>query len=153
MKLPVTTELRDWNRFMAVNANNLAWDLSTKNRSEAQDQEMLNAAHTAAFHWNEIGTAENNIRATMLLAEVYGLLGYGSTALQYAKDVDTFFSNKEIANWERAFVYIILSRANKADDNQSLYREYLHAAQETISSIEDIEERKIVSASMPSLLA
>ena len=82
MQLPATTEKNDWIKYMAMNANNTAWSLSTKDRTEAQDREMLNAAHAASYHWNEIGTAENKIRATMLLAEVHGLLGLGSTALE-----------------------------------------------------------------------
>lgn len=73
MTTPETTNLGDWQRYMAIEANNLAWGLSTRTRSDAEDKEMLNAAHAAALNWGYIGNELNVARANMLLAEVHGL--------------------------------------------------------------------------------
>lgn len=153
MAQPETTNAGDWERYMAITANNLAWGLSTKERSESEDSEMLNAAHTAAFHWKNVGTELNAARADMLLAEVHGLLGLGKTALKYATSVSQFFSGKEIPTWEKAFVSIVLSRAYKALGDTENYRIHLTSAHETIDQITDPGDREVVEASMPSLIA
>ena len=50
-------ELQKWHRWFAVESNNRAWRLSeAASRSDAEDNEMLNAAHAAAFHWSKVGT-------------------------------------------------------------------------------------------------
>ena len=44
----------------AVGLNNLAWHLLGKEDRTEQDEEMLiNAAHTSYYHWSRIGTAIN----------------------------------------------------------------------------------------------
>jgi hypothetical protein len=153
MTTPQTTEVNDWEKFMAINANNLTWALTTKTRTSEEDEDMLNAAHAAAYHWKKVGTDLNYARAEMLLAEVHGLLGYGETALGYAQSVAEFFKGKDIPTWERAFVAIILARAYKALKDTTNFQTYLAEAQDIIASIEDDGDREVVEASMPSLLA
>ncbi len=153
MSHPETTHVSEWERYMAISANNLAWGLTTKDRSNREDAEMLDAAHSAAFHWKKIGTELNVARANMLLAEVHGLLGLGETALQYANEVSEYFSDKDIPTWERAFVSIVLSRAYKALEDTDNYQAHLSLAKDAIAQIDDPDDREVVEASMPSLLA
>jgi len=84
-------EATAWHRRFAAASNNRAWDLSVQGRNVAEDQEMLNAAHASAWHWTKVGTELNCMRATMLLAEVHALLGFGQSALAYAEKMRTYF--------------------------------------------------------------
>jgi hypothetical protein len=84
-----------WHRRSAAASNNRAWDLSVQNRTTAEDREMLDAAHASAWHWSKVGTELNRMRATMLLSEVHSLLGYGPSALAYAKKCESICSGSE----------------------------------------------------------
>ena len=75
-------ELQKWHRWFAVESNNRAWRLSeSASRSAAEDNEMLNAAHAAAFHWSKVGTEIHAARVDMLLGHVHALLGHGAIAM------------------------------------------------------------------------
>jgi len=78
-------------RNFAIECNNRAWDLCVQVRTAAEDEELLNAAHAAAFHWGHAGNERNHMRATMLLAEAHALLGLGPTALAYANRMKGYF--------------------------------------------------------------
>jgi len=68
---PTDSDLQDWHKRFAAQANNRAWELSIIERTAEQDREMLDAAHASAWHWSAVGTELNRMRATMLLAEVH----------------------------------------------------------------------------------
>jgi hypothetical protein len=57
--LPSPEEATAWHRPFAVAVNNRAWDLSEQTRNAEEDQEMLDAAHATAWHWQKIGTDLN----------------------------------------------------------------------------------------------
>jgi hypothetical protein len=78
LNTPEDSDPMTWHRYFAVQANNACWDLSTKkDRLAVDDQRMLDAAHTAFFHWAACGTEQNVQRARMLLAEVHTLVRLG----------------------------------------------------------------------------
>ena len=73
-------------RWFAVEANNLAWDLlALPDRSAADTQRMLHAAHAAAFHWSHVGQPINALRADVLLATAHHAAGRSAEALRYAE--------------------------------------------------------------------
>ena len=66
---PSPEDLKKWHRWFAVECNNAALELAEKtSRSEAESAQLLDAAHAAAFHWNQSGTELNVARARLLLA-------------------------------------------------------------------------------------
>lgn len=72
-------------RWFAVECNNLAWDIvEAAERSPADIERMLHAAHAAWFHWKEVGTLLNELRAECLLATAYGVAGQGENAVRHA---------------------------------------------------------------------
>ena len=94
-----TTPMRPWHKRFAARCNNRAWDLASRERTPAEDREMLDAAHASAWHWAQVGSELNRMRATMLLADVHAELGMGSvgagasrarcTATSSARDTTT----------------------------------------------------------------
>lgn len=106
-KQPKTTDPTDWHRAFAMTANDRAWTLAEQTaRTAAEDEEMLNTAHAAAYHWNAIGTELHHMRAKMLLAQVHAIYAHaahvvGKTDLHresYAeaeRAIDTITAEKE----------------------------------------------------------
>lgn len=127
-----------------MECNNRAWQLSTQTRTPAEDQEMLNVAHTAAHHWGTLGLELNDMRARMLLAEVHALLGLGATALSLANEVRSFFANQETDDWELAFVHVIHAHAAASANDTDQHKQSYSAAVKALEAIADEEDRKIV---------
>lgn len=148
---PLTPEeIAARHRYMAVEANNLAWQLSIAERTPEEDQEMLNAAHASAWHWSIVGTELNHMRATMLLAEVHALCGIGQTAYAYARRMFGYFSSRETEAWELAFAYAIHARAAFVAGHIDDYRaSYAHAV-ELIRTLSDVD-RPIVELTFKSI--
>ena len=139
-------DLETWHRQIAMQCNNRAWELSVRPRSSAEDHEMLDAAHSSAWHWARIGTELNRMRATMLLAEVHALLGHGKTALSLATQMRSFFLGRpDTPDWELAFTHAIHAHCAQVAAEVDLHRASYAEAQRALAAIADDEDRKIVA--------
>lgn len=135
----------EWHRTVAMQCNNRAWALSVQSRTPAEDLEMLTAAHTSAYHWGQIGTELQRMRATMLVAEVQALMGSGAMAFRLASEMRDYFANRpDTPDWEHAFVHTIHAHAacaaGRLDEHRASYQQALLA----IEGIADPEDRAIV---------
>jgi hypothetical protein len=144
MTTPTDSSIESWHRFFAVECNNQAWDLAVRQRSPVEDEAMLNAAHAAALHWHAVGTELNHMRAKMLLAEVHALLGYGTSALAYAREVRAYFLHAEAPDWELAFTHAIHAHAAHAAGDLAAHRSAYAAAEAAIAAIADADDKVVV---------
>jgi hypothetical protein len=135
-----------WLRRFAAAGNNRAWELSVQSRSTAEDQEMLNAAHASAWHWGMVGTELNRMRATMLLAEVHSLLGFGPSALAYAEEMREYFLGVGAPEWEIAFVHVVHAHAASAAGEALKHRASYESAVASLGNISNEEERRNVAS-------
>ncbi len=79
----------EWHRMEAIEANNSVWELIEKvPRSAADEEEMLQRAYAARYHWaRAAGSGPINVsRGAWLLAEVQLLVGQPRLALRYAEE-------------------------------------------------------------------
>jgi len=141
---PSPEEQSKWHRWFAAECNNLCWELTTKARSPEEDEEMLNAAHAAAFHWSKVGTELNDIRAKMLLGHVHALLGHGATAMEYAQESHSYLLTHDAPDWEVAFAHAILAQAACVAGDGDLHARAYSDAQQAIDAISDPEDRAVV---------
>jgi hypothetical protein len=139
------TEAQTWHRRFAMSCNNRAWDLSAEVRTAAEDREMLNAAHAAAWHWEQVGSELNRMRATMLLAEVHALLGMGPSALMLAETMRSYFTGRETPDWELAFTHAVYAHAAHAAGRLPEYRDAYSQAAAALGAVVNEEERKIAA--------
>lgn len=135
-----------WHRRFAAAGNNRAWDLSERTRSPAEDAEMLNAAHASAWHWTNVGNVLNRMRATMLLAEVHALLGFGKSALGYAEEIREYFLKVGAPDWETAFVHVVHAHAASAAGETEKHRASYGLAITAIEAVSNEEEKRIVNS-------
>ncbi len=107
---------------------------------------MLGAAHASAYHWAQIGTELNRMRAAMLLAEVHALLGHGPTALGLATEMRSYFIGRtETPDWELALTHAIYAHCAHAAGNFAEYRAAYKEAVVALAGVRDEEDRKIVA--------
>jgi hypothetical protein len=114
-------------------------------RTEAENAEMLNSAHAAAWHWSRVGTELQNARATTLLGHVHALLGL-PTALPYARRSFDYVQSNASPPWEVAFAHAILAGAAAAVGDGELHARHYESARELGAAIAEPEERAIFDA-------
>ena len=139
------TDAQRWHERFAMTCNNRAWELAVQHRTASQDREMLDAAHASAWHWSQIGTELNRMRATMLLAEVHALLDMGLSALALAEEMCSYFVAHECPDWELAFAHAIHAHAAHAVGRLAEYREAYGKAAAALHAISGEGDRKIVA--------
>ncbi len=72
-------------RKFAAQFNNAVWNLLGRaDRSAADDERMVHAAHASHMHWLDAGDAANHQRGLWLIARVYAELGNAQEAARYA---------------------------------------------------------------------
>jgi hypothetical protein len=87
-------------RWFAMEANNRAWSLAeAPTRSSAEIEEMIGAAHTAAWHWHHVGEPLNELRAQFLLTTAYGVAGREEGAALHAEQC---LKLSESVGWEQS---------------------------------------------------
>jgi hypothetical protein len=144
---PQAEELQKWHRYFGVECNNRAWTLSeAAERSEVEDDEMLDCAHAAALHWGKVGTDLHRARAAMLLGHVHALLGHGTMAMRYARFAYDFVLAHSSPAWEIAFAHAVLANAGAAAKEHRLHADHYAEAKALGAALENAEERAIFDA-------
>ena len=65
---------------------NKTWEyIDMKDRTEKQNEEMINTALSSREHWSHVGNASNFAIGDWQISKVYTLVGNGEKALEYAK--------------------------------------------------------------------
>ncbi|WP_053367970.1 hypothetical protein [Bacillus sp. FJAT-27245] len=107
-----TTVDKEVHKKLAIELFNYTWDLiETPTRSEADDENMINAAHASRFHWGIAGTPLQFARGEWQTSRVYSLMGRAEPALYHAKkSLDLCLSNN-LGDFDLGFAYEALARA------------------------------------------
>ncbi len=139
-------ETQRWHKRFGVQCNNRAWELSFKEkRDPAENEEMLDGAHAAAWHWSHVGTELSRMRALTLLAEVHAALGMGDSAMAYADTVRAYFLvGRETPDWEIACVHAVHAHAAHAAGRAAEHRESHARASAALAAIADDQDRAVI---------
>jgi len=133
-------------RHFAITLNGRTWELLEKAaRSEDEDQMMLHAAHASCYHWLQVGSGVNQQRGEWLIARVYTTLDRPEAALQHAKRCLALTEQYagEMRDFDRAFAFESVARANAIAGNKDQALKYFRLAEKAGSAISDDEDREI----------
>lgn len=138
-----------WQRRLAAQANNSAWRLSElKTRTEAQNQEMLHAAHAAMHLWSIVGNDNNRAHAIQLLAQVHALLGNASQAQTYLAESSAYFFAGDRDPWEVACAHAIAANVACCSGLPDAHQLHYQQAAELIAALPDPQDRDILKATL-----
>jgi hypothetical protein len=133
------------NRWFAVETNNLAWDLLESGTwTDAQSERMIDAAHAAAFHWSEVGTPLNYLRAQTLLTTMYARLGFTDAALRHAAKCRRASESigAEQTPWDRACVCAATAEAHALAGDTPTATALKDEALKLVATFENPEDAK-----------
>ncbi len=136
-------------RHFAIQFHGRTWDLMEKTgRTRDEDEQMVNFAFSSLTHWLYAGTAVNHQRGQWLLSRVYVVLGKPELSLFHAERcLELTEANQEdMEDFDFAFAYECVARANALADNHKEAKKYSDMAQQAGEVIKDEEDRKVFFA-------
>ena len=129
-------------RKLAVDLFNHVWTLLEKaERTRAEDDEMLHAAHASRYHWGAVGEPVNFSREEWQCSRVYSILGRAEPALFHAQRSLDLCLEHGIGDFDLAFAYEALARAHRVAGNDADVRRNLEAARHAAEAIADPDDR------------
>jgi hypothetical protein len=130
----------------AKKINGKVWELLGQDRrTKAENDEMLYAAHACTYHWLQVGTPVHQQRGEWLISHVYVALGNSLQALIHAESCFelTNAHNGEMKDFDVAYAYEGLARANALAGKVEEAKNWYAMAQRAGKAIVDEEDRDI----------
>ena len=136
---------------LARQINGEVWSLLDKpDRTVDDDERLVLAAHASAYHWLHAGTAVHRQRGEWMLAHVHTVLSRESPARHHARRclalTETFAA--EMKDFDVAYAYEAVARAEALGEDGDTARGYLHLAEAQGACIADEEDRTIFLADL-----
>jgi hypothetical protein len=138
------TEVEADRRF-AAKFNGEVWGLLEKaDRSRFEDEVMIHSAHASCCHWLKVGTGLHHQRAEWMIARVYSELGLAEAALRHASRCQELTQEHAdlMEDFDRAYAYEALARANAVAGNQAGALKYLQLAETAGQAIADDQSKR-----------
>ena len=138
---------------MGIEMNIQTWNLlGNEDRNEQDAERMLNFAHASLDHWRKFHKYEpvNEQRGQWMLSHVYAVLGKGKEALSFAEETSRLTKEQDLKDFDLAYSYEALARANAASGNKKEYAKWLEKAQKAGALISGEEDKKYFIADLES---
>lgn len=132
----------DIHRKFAVDLFNLTWNLMEKpDRSQAETDRMIHAAHASRYHWEIIGEPVNLARGEWQVSRVYALLQRAEPCLYHAKRCHQITLENNLQDFDLAFAYEAMARANNLAGNAKETDKFLSLSHEIGLKIKEKDDR------------
>jgi DNA-binding transcriptional MerR regulator len=150
---PMSTELdKQTQKALAASLFNRVWELLEKaERTSADDDEMVNAAHASRYLWTDIGDAQNWAIGDWQVSRVYAVLGRGEPAVHHARRSLDHAGQVDGQPWLLASAYEGLSRAYAVAGDRAAATEWKQKAEERLTMVDDADDREIVERDLATL--
>ena len=139
-------------RQFAVDLFNAVWSLLEKpERTQAEVDEMVHAAHASRYHWGKAGTAVNLARGEWQISRVYSVLSRPEPALYHAHRCLEICQEHTIGDFDLAYAYEALARAAAITADWEQLRQYRQLAQQAGEAIAEDDDKEIFLKDLQSL--
>jgi DNA-binding transcriptional MerR regulator len=139
-------------RQLAAALFNRVWTfLEQESRTEAEDAEMIHAAHASCYHWMQIGEPVNRARGEWQCSRVYAVLRQPEAALFHARKVLDICQREGIADFDLAFAYEALARASAVGGSPDEALRWTGQARAASADIADDGDRELVLSDLATI--
>ena len=139
-------------RRLAADLFNQVWSLLEQpDRSQADNDTMLHAAHALRFHWGEVGEPVNLARGEWQVSRVYAVLGRAEPARYHAQRCLDICLAHEIGDFDLVFAYQALARASAIAGQQAQRGHYVELARQAGEQTAEQDAREIFQADLASV--
>lgn len=136
-------ELKDRHKKFAIETFNQTWDLmDNQDKSQAEIDRMIHAAHTSRYHWEYVGEAVNLARGEWQISRVYATLKRDEPCLYHAERCLKITLENDLKDFDLAFAYEAMARACDLAEDAVERAKYLTLAEEAGAKIQDPGDQK-----------
>ncbi len=140
-------------RRLGVDLFNYTWTLIEKpDRTPAEVDEMIHAAHASRYHWAHAGTTANLARGEWQVARVYSVLGHAEPArwhaqrcLAYAEQATADGSGE---SWDLPAAYEAMARAAAVAGETAEAISWRDRGRELLATIPDQADRELIEGDL-----
>ena len=139
-------------RWFAVECNNAAWDLVESPTRQAEDvAQMIHAAHAAWFHWKQVGTAVNELRAECLLATAYIAADDPAAASRHADRCQALSDQlgDEQSTFDRATAWGCVAAAHRLSGDMDRANHAREKARSYVEELKDSQDQAVFEKLYP----
>jgi len=123
---------------LAKDLFNGTWSLLEKDdRSTEDDERMVHMTHASAYHWRQVGTAENFTISEWQVSHVYAVLERPEPAMHHAKLALEICQRNELGDFRLAYAYEGLARAHAVAGDAEEAR---HWTEQALAVADDVTE-------------
>ena len=141
-------------RALAIALFNRVSELLEKtDRTDDDDQELVNAAHASRYHWTSIGTARHLAIGDWQISRVYSTLGRAEPAVFHALLCLDNARRATDEPWLLASAYEGLARAYSVAGDRGAATEWKNKAVAQLELVTDPDDREIVERDVGGLPA
>ena len=138
-KIAIAPELH---KQLGVDLFNYTWTLVDKpDRIPEESDQMIHGSHTSAYHWRQVGEPLNFERSDWQLSRVYALLDRPEASLYHAQRCLEVCQSEGIGDFDLAFAYEAMARANVVGVKHEEAARYLEMARKAGVEIEKKNDR------------
>ena len=133
-------------RFFAIEFNGKTWDLlEKKNRTQEENEIMIDYAHSSLAHWRKAGKEINLQRGYWLLSRVYAVLEQADPSMENAIRCQEFTEAfpDQMEDFDIAFSFEALARGYALAGKKDEFRKYHDKAEESGKKIIKEGDRKM----------
>ena len=146
MDAPFSTRLsEDQHRRCASGLFNGTWTLmESTERTEAQAEEMVHAAHASRWHWGIVGRPVNRARGEWLISRVYSILGKGVQAREHADRYLVMCDEHALDEFDRAFAHEAIARAAAIQQDSQVVADHVQYGLAAAAQVTEDRDREWV---------
>jgi DNA-binding transcriptional MerR regulator len=145
-------------RRIGVDLFNHAWTLIERpDRTDAETDEMIHAAHASRWHWAraEGATSVNLARGEWQCSRVYATLGRGEPAVWHARRcvayAEAAAAAGEAETWDVPASYEAMARALAVAGDRPAAEDWRARARAAVAAIDDPEDRQVIEQDLATL--
>jgi hypothetical protein len=140
--------LEEANHYFAVHYNNTIWQLlEKKEKTEEENNEIINLAHASLLHWSKSPKCKkvNLQRGEYMISLAYINANRKEPALYYAKRCRKMTEENEAENqdFDMAYAEFIMAKALRLNGDHEEANKYLQEAQKLGEAIKNKEDKRI----------
>jgi hypothetical protein len=141
-------------RQLGVDLFNHVWTLlELPERTPAQDDELVHAAHASRHHWTQVGEPRHLARGEWQVSRVYSVLGRGEPALHHARRcLELLEESGDGEDWDVPFAHEAIARAALVAGDRATAEYHLAQARSLGARIEDAGDREHLDEALAELL-
>lgn len=139
-------------RRLAARLFNRVWELlTTDDRDENADEDMVHAAHASRYHWGQVGEPVNWARGEWQCSRVYATLGRAEPALHHARRCLQLAQEHDLGLFDIGAAHEAIARSARAAELPDLAALHAKLALAAAEKLTDPEERQVLLSDIASL--